>query len=231
MGVDAFDIVAIILGVLFTVRKLDAKRRTHKEFPHVRPEDFEAWQVKEVSVYSAAVFACFGKVFADWGFVYFFAPGMTDALVRRVGATIDLSWLAVMLITFVRTYHLTKQKSRLRIVLGGFLVESSSELSTELKAALRSMEDNDLGRAVYELRQIALDADTSHRAIAFYYLGECYLRQDKQEEARQAFLQSAETDPTLALPKDALARLSTRDATASPDASEGDGPKTRALEG
>jgi tetratricopeptide (TPR) repeat protein len=215
MGVDAFDIVAIILGVLFTVRKLDAKRRSHKEFPHVPPQDFEAWQVKEVSVYSAAVLACFGKVFADWGFVYFFAPGMPDAVVRKIGATIDLSWMAVMLITFVRTYQLTQLKSRLRIVLGGFLVESSSELTTELKAALRSMEDNDLDRAIYELRQISLDADESHRAIALHYLGECYLRQGKQNEARQAFQQSTETDPTLALPKDALARLPSGDAPTS----------------
>jgi TolA-binding protein len=125
-----------------------------------------------------------------------------------VGATIDLSWMAVMLITFVRTMRLANLRRQLRIVLGGFIIESSTELSTELKAALRHMQDNDLQRAIYELKQVALDQDDSLRGLALYYLGECYLRQDDVTKARGAFAESVDADPSLKQAQDALARLS-----------------------
>jgi hypothetical protein len=207
MGVDALDIVAIILGVLFTIRKLDAQRRTRKEVPHVNPEDFSRWQRLEVSVYSAAIFACFAKVFVDWGFVYFLADGLSVGTVRAIGATIDLSWVLVVIVTFFRTMRLSKMRQELRIVLGGFMVSSGSELSTELKAALRSLEDGDLDRAVYELQQITLDGDESMKGIALYWLGECHLRRGDEQAARAAFQESLEVDPSLQQPRDALSRL------------------------
>lgn len=207
MGVDAFDIVAIILGVLFTIRKLDAQRRSHKEFPHVSAENFESWQGRETSVYQAAVMACFGKVFADWIFVYFFADGLPMRTVRAVGATIDISWFVVMLVTFYRTRMLAKMRAQYRIVLGGFVVESGSDLSTELKSALRDLEEGDVRRAAYKLKQVALDSDESMKGIALYWLGECRLREGKIDEARDLFQESAEMDPSLTQPKEALTRL------------------------
>jgi tetratricopeptide (TPR) repeat protein len=207
MGVDAFDIVAIILGVLFTIRKLDAQRRNHKEFSHVEEAAFLSWRDQEVSVYGAAMFACFAKVFADWIFVYFFADGLEVRLVRAVGATIDISWLVVMLVTFFRTRSLAKRRAELRIVLGGFIVASGTELSTELKAALRFLQDGELERANYEIRQITLDADSSLKGIALYWLGECLLRQGDVVAARDAFLESLEVDPSLVQPRDALEKL------------------------
>lgn len=207
MGVDALDIVAIILGVLLTIRKLDAQRRTQKEFPHVRAEDFARWQRLEVSVYGTAVFACFAKVFVDWGFVYFLADGLPVRTVRAIGATIDISWILVLIATFFRTTRLAKLRRELRIVLGGFMVESGGELSTELKAALRSLDDGDLDRAAYQLKQITLDGDDSMKGIALYWLGECHLRQGDRDAARAAFEESLDVDPSLQQPRDALARL------------------------
>jgi tetratricopeptide (TPR) repeat protein len=207
MGVDAFDIVAIILGVLFTIRKLDAQRRLAKEFPHVLPEDFARWQQSEVSVYGAAMIACFGKVFADWTFVYFFAEGLPDRMVRAVGATIDLSWFAVMLITFYRTMRLAKTRRQLGIVLGGFVVEGKTELSTEIKSGLRDLEDGDLERAAYKFKQVSLDDDESMKGIALYYLGECQWRMGELQTARETFRESIQADPALLQPKEALKRL------------------------
>lgn len=207
MAVDAFDIVAIILGVLFTIRKLDAQRRLHKEFSHVAPGDFEHWQRLETSVYQAAMMACFGKVLADWGFVYFFAGGLPIPTVRAVGATIDLSWFLVMLVTLYRTRGLAKIRARHRIVLGGFIVESGTELSTELKSALRDLEDGEYERASYKLKQVTLDSDDSMKGIALYWLGECRLREGKVDEARHFFREAIEVDPSLTQPKDGLDRL------------------------
>ena len=207
MAVDAFDIVAIILGVLFTIRKLDAQRRLHKEFSHVSPKDFEHWQRLETSVYQAAMMACFAKVLADWVFVYFFAGGLPVPTVRAVGATIDVSWFAVMLVTLYRTRGLAKLRAQHRIVLGGFVVESGTELSTELKSALRDLEDGEYERASYKLKQVTLDSDESMRGIALYWLGECRLREGKPDEARAFFQEAILVDPSLTQPKEALERL------------------------
>jgi len=119
MGVDVFDILATILGVWFTLRKLDAQGRQPEAFSHVPRSDFLDWQEREVSVYRAAVWACFGKVAVDLAFTYLVAPHQDPRLVRVVGATIDLSWLGALVITFFRTARVRALRRRLGIVLGG----------------------------------------------------------------------------------------------------------------
>jgi hypothetical protein len=119
MGVDVLDILATILGVWFTLRKLDAQSRQPEAFPHVPKADFLAWREREVSIYRVAVWACFVKVMVDLGFTYLVAPGQDARLVRAVGATIDLSWLAVIVVTLVRSTASRAQRRRLGIVLGG----------------------------------------------------------------------------------------------------------------
>lgn len=195
------------MGVLFTIRKLDAQRRLHKEFSHVSRQDFERWQALETSVYGSAMIGCFAKVLADWSFVYFFAGGLPMQTVRAVGATIDVSWFVLMLVTLYRTRVLAKLRAELRIVLGGFIVESGTELSTELKGALRDLEDGDYERAAYKLKQVTLDSDESMKGIALYWLGECRLREGKPDEARDYFVESLEVDPSLTQPRAALERL------------------------
>ncbi|GEM_PF-1619671 len=205
MGVD--NIVAIILGVLFTIRKLDAQKRTNQEFSHVAPRDFADWQRREVSTFGAAMIASFAKVFFDWGFIYFLADQMTARSVQLIGATIFFLWIFVMVFTFMRTRKLAQLRILHRIVLGGFVVESGSQLSEELKSALRKMEEGNLERANYEIKQVILDADDSLKGIALYWLGECYLRENRIDEAKDSFCESLENDPTLSQPQEALNRL------------------------
>lgn len=170
-------------------------------------EDFTRWQRLEVSVFSTALFACFAKVFADWGFLYFLADGVPLRTARAVSATIDLSWIAVMIVTFVRTRTLARLRTELKIVLGGFIVEQESQLSNELKAALRDLEDGDIDRAKYKLEQITLDDDESMKGIALYWWGECHLRNGEREAAQELFERSITVDPGLQQPRDALERL------------------------
>src|SRR6187402_2674320 len=119
MGVDVFDILATILGVWFTLRKLDAQGRQPEAFEHVPRAAFLDWQAREVSVYRVAVFGCFAKVAVDLAFTYLVAPGQDPNLVRAVGATIDLSWLGVLVVTFFRTRTVRTLRRNLGIVLGG----------------------------------------------------------------------------------------------------------------
>lgn len=212
MLVDTLDIVAIILGILFTIRKLDAQHRTNKEFPHVRPEEFSEWQSQEVGVYAAGMLACFGKMAFELGFGLLYLrhlPGdpYFDPLARTVGTTVDVTWLLVTLFTFYRALRMSKRRAELRIVLGGFIVDSGTELSSELKAALSSLEQGETDRALYELKQVSLDADDSLRGVALYWMGEAYLRKGDTAAAKDAFVESLEVDPSLKQPKDALSRL------------------------
>jgi hypothetical protein len=127
MGVDVFDIVATILGVWFTLRKLDAQGRQAEAFAHVPRAQFLDWQEREVSVYRVATWACFGKVAVDLAFTYLVAPHQDPRLVRAVGATIDLSWLGALVITVFRTQRVRALRRRLGIVLGGGSVTRSRE--------------------------------------------------------------------------------------------------------
>jgi tetratricopeptide (TPR) repeat protein len=206
--VDVFDILAVIFGVLFTIRKLDAQKRKHEEFPHVEASVFAEWQSREVNVFTVGMFACFAKIVAELLLHTVLADGMTDSLYRKMTAAIDIPWILVLIVTLVRRHRLAKRRAELRILLGGFVIESKgSQLATELKDAIRLMNEGQLEKAAYQFKQVALDEDDSLRALATYYLGECYLRQGLESEARDAFQESTELDPSLTLPIEALLRL------------------------
>lgn len=127
MGVDVVDIVAVILGIFFTIRKLDAQSRRPEDFPAVDRAAFLDWQARETKVYSAAVLACFLKVFLDLGFVYFLAEGLPYRAVQLVGAAIDLSWLGFVIFSLFRASRVREQRRRLGIYLGSRLPEPRPE--------------------------------------------------------------------------------------------------------
>jgi hypothetical protein len=115
--VDVLDVLAVIFGILFTVRKLDVSRREPAEFPHVEPRAFEAWRLRETSVYTWGSWACFLKVVLDLAFVLTLAPRLGVGLARVIGAAIDLSWLAVVVLTLLRGRASRQERARLGIEL------------------------------------------------------------------------------------------------------------------
>jgi hypothetical protein len=48
---DFFDILAILLGIMFTIAKLDAQGRKAPDFPHVAEPAFERWRTWTTSIY------------------------------------------------------------------------------------------------------------------------------------------------------------------------------------
>lgn len=115
--VDVLDVLAVIFGILFTVRKLDVSRREVAEFPHVEPGVFEAWRAGETRVYSVGSWACFLKVVLDLAFVLTLAPRLDAGLARVIGAAIDLSWLVAVVLTLVRGRAARLERARLGIEL------------------------------------------------------------------------------------------------------------------
>lgn len=207
MGIDVFDIVAVILGVIFTIRKLDAQRREPEEFPHVKRADFLAWRTQETRVYLLGMMACFSKVLAKVLIAQLLAPRLPYSTLRWLGASVDLSWLVLIVITMVGAVRMGRRKIALRIVLGGLVVSDGLALGADLKSAVAQMKAGQLADAQTMLDKISADADENQRAIALYYLGECYALQGKLDEARDAFQESSEIDPSLTQPKAALVRL------------------------
>lgn len=138
---DVTDIIAVIFGVWFTIRKLDAQKRQPQEFPHVAPDAFRAWQEREVAVYQMAVLACFAKVLLNVLFLLFVMPHLPVPAMRLVGASIFFAWVAVMIWTFVRTSRLRRVRQDLGIVLGGFMAaEPGAEDEEEERTARSSAE-------------------------------------------------------------------------------------------
>ena len=208
MGLDLFDILAVILGVLFTIRKLDAQRRETTEFPHIARDVFVDWQARETAAYSLGMFACFSKVFAKLAVVYVLYEQMSYRALRLVGMSIDLTWLAIVVVTLYRAHQLSKEKQRLGIVLGGLMVPSDATAdSRELKEALTSLRAGEHDKAARQLHEISLHAKEVQKALALYWLGECFVRLGKIAEAKDAFVESLEVDPKLVEPREALKRL------------------------
>ena len=117
MAVDVLDVLAVIFGIVFTIRKLDSSRREAQDYPHVDPGAFEAWRRRESGIYSAGSLACFLKIVLDVGFLLLVAPGLPPSLVHVIGAIIDLAWLAMIVVTLVRASAARKERRRLDIVL------------------------------------------------------------------------------------------------------------------
>jgi hypothetical protein len=118
MRLNPFDLLAVILAIFYTIRKLDAVGRSPSEFPHVPEAEFLAWRARERSVYHTAALACVLKIVVGLGFQYLVAPGLPVRVVQVIGGLIDLSWLGVVVRTWVAASKLRKERARLGIWLG-----------------------------------------------------------------------------------------------------------------
>lgn len=114
---DLFDILAVIFGILLTIRKLDVSRRSASEFPSVDPARFEAWRAFASSVYTWGSWACFSKIVLDLVFTQLVAAHVPLGAVRGIGAAIDLGWAAFMIFTAVRSGKARREREALGIVL------------------------------------------------------------------------------------------------------------------
>src|SRR6187401_2476524 len=97
------DIAAIILGILYSIRKIDVRRREPEEFPHVPSEDFLRWRGREAGAYSLASMACFAKLLLDYAFLYYAQRAQLDPrVIRAVGASLFGAWIALLIVSFIR---------------------------------------------------------------------------------------------------------------------------------
>jgi hypothetical protein len=109
--VDTFDILAVMLGVWLTVRKLDARSHDPAKYPEIAREDFERWQRSSARAYGIGSYGCFFREVFHFAFMrYAGHHAMTVSTYARVGFSVDLVWWSSLIACFL----LARQANRLR---------------------------------------------------------------------------------------------------------------------
>ena len=113
---DQYDILAVILGVMFTLRKLDSQSRSPEQHPNVAPEDFRNWQRKSASAFAPGAYASFFRVLFHFGFMRYAAHHpLTPLAFARVALLVDLVWLVSVISTLVRSHWARELRKQLGI--------------------------------------------------------------------------------------------------------------------
>ncbi len=119
---DFLDICAILLGISFTIAKLDAQGRKASNFAHVPVADFERWQDSTVSIYRWGSSFCFLRVLFHQGWSLYMArhpvhgPAAPRTLVLPALA-MDAAFVGVLIATFIRSARARARRRELGIVL------------------------------------------------------------------------------------------------------------------
>lgn len=109
-------IIPLILGVLYTVRKLEVRRRDPEQFPQVSRADFERWRAQEAGAYSLISVACFAKVLLDYAFMYLAQRAQLEpSLIRIIGGGIFVGWIIGVVVGMVRGSRARKLRDSLGI--------------------------------------------------------------------------------------------------------------------
>ncbi len=119
---DFLDIVAILLGITFTIAKLDAQGRKSENFAHVPPAEFERWRNWTTSIYRLAMSVCFARVVFHQGWAIYLSrhpvttPGAPKSLVLPA-LLMDVLFLGVLATTFIRASRARRLRRELGIAL------------------------------------------------------------------------------------------------------------------
>jgi hypothetical protein len=133
---DFYDIVAIVLGISFTIAKLDAQGRKAENFPSVAVADFEAWRLWTVSIYRLGMSACFLRVLFHQGWMLYMArqpatgPSFSRAQIA-LPLLIDALFLGVVTSTFFRGNRARARRRELGIVLTPLTPQQQAALAPE----------------------------------------------------------------------------------------------------
>jgi hypothetical protein len=133
---DFLDIVAILLGIMFTIAKLDAQGRKVENFPHVPPAEFERWRSWTTSIYRLGMTVCFARVVFHQAWAIYLgrqpvsAPAAPKSLVIPALA-MDLLFLGVLAATFMRSSRARKLRRELGIVLAPLSPQQQAALAKD----------------------------------------------------------------------------------------------------
>lgn len=138
---DLLDIVAILLGIMFTIAKLDAQGRKTGDFPHVAEQDFERWRGWTTSIYRLGSAVCFLRVLFHQGYALWVSrqpmtgrvftdngqkvQALPPALMYP-GMIMDALFLGIIAVTFIRANRARALRRELNIVLSPMSPQQAS---------------------------------------------------------------------------------------------------------
>ena len=97
------DLIALVLGILFSLRQMDTAQREHERFPHVAAADFDAWKRSALNAYRLGASACFGKVLLDIAFKYLMIHyAMSSPWRWGLGLSSDIGWVVLVVLAWWR---------------------------------------------------------------------------------------------------------------------------------
>jgi hypothetical protein len=118
MQFDPFDAVAVITGVMFTIRKLDAQSRSAAQHPNVAPQDFERWQRQTASAYVPGLYGSFFREVFHFGFVWYLKRHtISPESYRHIGLLVDATWFVSVVVTLVLAHFARELAKKLAISL------------------------------------------------------------------------------------------------------------------
>lgn len=143
---DFLDICAILLGISFTVAKLDAQGRSPAAFPNVPPEQFERWRAWTVSIYRLGSSVCFLRVIFHQGWAYYLAKHPVSAPAAPKSLVIpallmDALFLGTVAATFIRGSRARALRQRLGIVLNPLTQKQAAALAPEKEGEAAAKDD------------------------------------------------------------------------------------------
>jgi hypothetical protein len=98
------DLIALVLGILFTLRQMDVTQRQASTYPQVREADFARWWQRARGAYRLGSTACFAKILLDIGAAYWMRHATLPTAARwTVGLTLDFGWLLLVVTAWVRS--------------------------------------------------------------------------------------------------------------------------------
>jgi len=113
---DIVNLIALVLALVYTLRKIEVQRREPELYPQVQPEDFERWKHKALKAYNISSLSCVIKLAADLAFWFLYAkqPFAIPVVVFAVGGSIFLGWVIALLVGAL----LAGSSRKLRLQLG-----------------------------------------------------------------------------------------------------------------
>jgi hypothetical protein len=139
---DFLDICAIMLGISFTIAKLDAQGRKAEGFPHVRVVDFERWRNWTLSIYRLGSGMCFLRVLFHQGWAVYLNrqtlapspashPAAAPPSLMYPAMAMDALFLGVLAATFIRASRARALRRELGIVLSPLTPQQAATLAPE----------------------------------------------------------------------------------------------------
>lgn len=145
---DFFDILAILLGISFTIAKLDAQGRKAESFPQVDPAAFEGWRSWTVSIYRLGLSMCFLRVLFHQGWTLYAArlqvtgPGYSKSQMA-LPLLVDALFLGIVTSTFFRAARARARRRELGIVLAPLTPAQAAALAPETEEERQAAADSE----------------------------------------------------------------------------------------